>query len=204
MRHFILLLLSTSLFASSFIPKEFEAKLDQVVKRRVANKISKEPLKLKYKYPKNIAMYLDNMTYICNAQTTWRYTPEFIEGQKGEVNIGKSSKYCFSSIFDALKYGFKKNDIYVVKKDIKNSIVVFEFKDKAQKSLSISSIEFKFDKKISNALTLKDVKTMKIKYPQKSKKDTLYEIKKISTSVNYTDADFIFNIPKNTKKVYLN
>lgn len=199
----IISLISSFTFASNFIPKEFEANLNQIVKSRIGNKVSKQPLKLKYKFPKNVAMYVKDMTYICNSETTWRYVPPFIETQKGDVFIGKSSKHCFSTVFDTLKYGFKKNSVYSVVKNEKESSVNFEFSKKAQESLGVKSIEFKFDKKISDGLGLKDVTVMKLKYAQGSKKDTVYEVNKVKTDVEFKSSDFVFNIPKNTKKSYL-
>lgn len=218
----LLVLFSSFSFAASFIPKEFEANLEQIVKRRLTKSVVKQPLVLKYKYPKNISMKLENMTYICNSETTWRYTPPFIKTQKGDVTIGKSSKYCFSTIFDALRYGFEKNSVYSVVKDEKKSVVHFNFSQRAQDELGIRSIEFKFDKKINDSLTLSDVKLMTIKHQQitktkkneKSKKkitvkrrslkkDIVYTVKNVKTNTKFKSSDFVFDIPKNTTKTYM-
>ncbi len=216
----ILVLFSSLSFAASFIPKEFEANLEQVVKSRIG-KTSKKALALKYKFPKNIVMDLKGMTYVCNSETTWRYVPPFVKTQKGDVFIGNSSKYCFYHIFDSLKYGFKKNSVYTVVKDEKKSMVHFNFSSGAQDELGgISSIEFKFDKKISDDLSLADVTVMRIKHKEivskesktklsktvkrkKVKKDIVYNIKNVKTDTKFKSSDFVFTIPKNTTKTYL-
>ena len=85
----------------------------------------------------------------------------------------------------------------------KESSVSFLFNPKAQESLGVKSVDFKFDKKISDKLTLKDVLTMKLTYAQSSKKDAVYEVNKVITDIKLESSDFVFNIPKKTKKTYL-
>lgn len=196
-----ILLISMNLIASSFIPEQFEAELIKLTVSRL-KKTVREPLRLKYKFPKNIAMYIESMTYICNSMTSWRYVPPFIEGEKGDVYIGKSSSHCFSELFDSLKHGLKENNIYDIKKDIKNLTISFIFKS-GEKNNGVDSVDFIFNQALTEQLTLVDVKKMIIKYKANTQKPATYEIKKISANVKLASTDFIFVIPKNTKEIYL-
>lgn len=192
----VLLILSFSLYASEFIPKQFEAEIEQVVKKRRLSKRKPrvETLNLKYKYPQNIIMSTKNTTIVCNSNMTWIYTPAIVDGQKGTVNIDKSKDICFSSILDSLKYGLKTNKEYVVTKNIKESSIELKFKNKNFKSIVLT-----FEKALNKKLTLKDVIQMKI--VENNGKYKVLNIKKVSTNVRYSDADFVFKIPKNTNRI---
>lgn len=141
---FLLLMLADSSFAG-FLPKAFEGDFIQIKKTRRSTK--ETPVKIKYLYPKNIRMSVldkDNaVTYVCNAKKTWIYSPPFMEGEKGSVREGASSKYCYSKIFDALSRGLKTNKIYTVKK-LKGNEFKLSFTKSAAEEIGFGEIEINF------------------------------------------------------------
>ncbi|MCT4642211.1 MAG: hypothetical protein N4A33_07915 [Bacteriovoracaceae bacterium] len=189
-------------FAKDFIPKKFEASIEQIVVKRIGKKIVRQPLSLKYSFPKNIVMKTKDITYVCNSQTTWRYIPPFIQGQKGECSVGNSNKYCFSKVFDALSSGLKNNKLYVVKRNNKKSFLEIIFNQEASRELGLKSILFFTNKKLSTLNSILEVSKMVLKHNQKQQ-DDIYEIKSIRINNNLKNQDFIFQIPKNTNVNYL-
>ena len=119
----------------------------------------------------------------------------FIEGEKGEVKVGDSSKYCYVKLFDALNRGLKSNDLYKVK--LNKQTAELDFTTKATAQTQIKKVILSFDKENSKNLTIKDVKKMEFWDTQK-KKPTVFRFKSIDTKAKLDFIDFEFKIPENT------
>ena len=185
--------------ATRFLPKSFEAELEQVVHLVTSNSESITPVKMKYMFSNNLYFEVKSedtpVTYICNKEKTWVYNPPFIEGEKGEVKVGDSSKHCYVKLFDALSNGLKPNKLYDVKK-IKNSARLF-FNKKAKAQTKIKEIILKFNKKPNSKVSIKDVVQMEV-WDLERKKPTIFRFKKINTKAKIDFMDFEFKVPENT------
>lgn len=186
--------------ATNFLPKSFEADLEQVVHLVTSNKESKTPVKMKYLFSNNLYFEVKSeetpVTYICNKDKTWVYNPPFIEGEKGEVKVGNSSKHCHVKLFDALSNGLKSNKIYTVKQIKKGVHLSFSKKARAQTQIKKVRIYFKnhINEKVAS---LTDVNKMEI-WDIERKKPTVFRFKKINTEAKVKLKDFSFIIPENT------
>jgi len=181
-----------------FLPKQFEANLEQVVFSSVHNKEIKTPVKMKYLFPNNIYFSVTGenpVIYVCNEKQTWMYNPPWDPSEKGEVKIGDSSKYCYVKLFDALSNGLKQNNLYKVVSKSNQSTLTFNKKAKSQ--LNISKVEMEFNKKVVDSLTVDDLKIMKVYYLDKEK-PVSFIFNDISKSLKLKKEDFIFKVPKNT------
>lgn len=185
--------------ATRFLPKSFEAELVQVVHLVTSNRESITPVKMKYMFSNNLYFEVKSedapVIYICNKKKTWIYNPPFIEGEKGEVKVGDSSKHCHVKLFDALSNGLKSNKIYDVKKT-KTGVRLF-FNKKAKAQTKIKEIVLTFKKGIQNNLTIKDVFQMDV-WDVERKEPTVFRFKKINTEAKVDFKDFEFKVPDNT------
>ena len=185
--------------ATRFIPKSFEADLEQVVFSVTFNKESVTPVKMKYKFSNNLYFNVQSeetpVIYICNKEKTWIYNPPFIEGEKGEVKVGDSSKYCYVKIFDALNKGLKTNDLYEVKQQKRGARLTF--KKEAVAQTGIKEVALTFKSTWHKGLSITDVEKMEI-WDTEKKKPTVFRFKKINTNAEIDFMDFEFKIPENT------
>jgi outer membrane lipoprotein-sorting protein len=181
-----------------FLPKAFEANLDQIVFSSVKNKEVKTNVSMKYMFPSNIVFNVEGqapVTYVCNNETTWMYNPPFMEGEKGSVKVGSSSKYCYVKLFDALSNGLKNNKLYTVEK--KKKIAHLSFLEKAKAQLNITKVDITFKNLINKKSVVSDIDFMTVYYVGKSK-PIKFGFKKINTKSKLKKSDFVFNVPKNT------
>ncbi len=193
-----LLFMADIAFAARFLPKAFEANIEQVHISGIRKKKVTVPVQIKYLFPNNIYYNVQGKSpvlYICNKTTTWKYNPPFIKGSKGECSVGSSSKYCYVKIFDALSNGLKSNKLYAVTLAEKKANLVFT--EKASAQLSIKNVEILFKEKAIQKLVAKDIESMKIFYLNKTKPVT-FIFKSIVENKALVEKDFVFDIPKNT------
>ncbi len=183
---------------AKFLPKSFEAKLDQIVFSSVKNKEIKTDVSMKYMFPSNIVFDVEGLTpvtYVCNKETTWMYNPPFMDGEKGTVKIGNSSKYCYVKLFDALSKGLESNELYKVVRSKK--IANLSFLEQAKAQLNISKVDIIFKKEVNKNSKLSDIDYMTVYYIGK-KVPVKFAFKKINTKSKLKKADFVFDVPENT------
>lgn len=185
--------------ATRFLPKSFEANLEQVVHLITSNKESITPVKMKYMFSNNLYFNVLSedtpVIYICNNKKTWKYNPPWDPSEKGEVIVGDSSKHCHVKLFDALSNGLKDNELYKVKKNKKNALLTFSKIATAQ--TQITKIQINFKDKVSESSTIKNVSEMTI-WQLDKKKPLVFRFKKINTQAKIDFMDFEFKIPENT------
>ena len=186
--------------AKSFLPRSFNADIEQqtksVIKLKKGNKeiVKKYDVVVKYLFPSNVYLKVEDSTYVCNKNKTWLYTPPVIEGEKGEVKIGSSSKYCYSKLFDALSNGLSNNKIYSTKKS-KNTATL-SFSTKAQDQLQMTKVELLFEK-LNTKSRFSDIKEMRM-FKVGEKNPTIFVFKSLNRKVKLKASDFEFQVPKNT------
>ena len=190
--------------AKSFLPKSFEATLEQqnisIIKmgkdnKKIHKKIFKSDIEMKYMFPSNIVFDVkDQILYVCNSKKTWAYTAGSF-GENGELTVGDSSKYCYSKIFDALANGLENNKLYTVSTKGKQSLLKFD--EKAQNQLSILKINLDFKEKVNSKTSIENLISMELYYKGK-KSPTKFIFKSLNLETKNKKKDFVFLPPKNT------
>lgn len=184
-------LISSPLLAG-FLPQSFEADFADVRGKKSI------PVTIKYKFPKQIYYEVKGdapLLYVCNEKKTWKYTPPFIEGEKGELAVGDSGQFCYSRIFDALAKGLSSNDLYTVSK--KGELAVLTFKADSKKQLGLSKIEISFDRPVAKAESLENAKELKMFLSNKPEPVKLV-MKTYKKNPDFKKDQFSFTPPKNT------
>ena len=198
---FLLLILLETSFAGKFLPNAFEAQFDQQKMKKLKKSSSNvvvSQIEIKYKFPSNINFKTigDSETqYVCNQDMVWIYTPPFIPGEKGEVRVGNSSKFCYSKIFDALSHGLKTNKLYKVKK-VSDRLYDLMFSEKAQSQIPYKkiSLEFKGQSSFQNISKISLFKEL-------DKSPVVLVTKSLVAKKNISQSEFEFKIPENTNKI---
>lgn len=177
---------------AGFLPSKFEASFDDV---RGKTKI---PVLIKYKYPQHIYYEVKGdaeLLYVCNPRKTWKYTPPWIEGEKGELAVGDSGQFCYSRIFDSLAKGLESNKLYKVAKNGKDATLSFSKDAKAQ--LGLEKIKITFKNSASKVKSLAEAEEMKMFLSNKPEPVKLI-LKKFDSSPTFKKDQFKFSPPKDT------
>lgn len=193
----LLFLFSSASASGAFLPKSFEAKFSDV---RGEKEI---PVKIKYSFPKKIYYEVEGETpllYVCNAEKTWKYTPPFMEGEKGELAVGDSSQFCYSRIFDSLSKGLSTNELYKV--TTKGKKAELSFKEKAKNQLGLEKIEIEFQKDVDKSSSLSDAKELKMFLSNKPEPVRLV-MKEYTKNPAFKKGQFSFSPPKNTNTIQM-
>lgn len=192
MKLFIIALFTFNCFAA-FLPSSFDAEFLDV---RGEKEI---PVNIKYKFPKQIYYEVKGDTpllYVCNEKKTWKYTPPFIEGEKGELAVGDSGQFCYSRIFDSLSQGLIDNKLYKTKKSGNKAIL--NFTKKATDQLGLEKIEIVFGKKFESHTSMSEAKSLKL-FLQNKAEPVFLKLVKIDINPKLGSEMFKFSAPENTK-----
>jgi outer membrane lipoprotein-sorting protein len=195
---FILFFISITVQAS-FLPDQFHASYVEVTKSlRGKEKLSPERT-ISYLYPGHIRIdSLPNFIIVVNPQKIWRYTPAFNPKEQGEVRIFKTESNVFVKFFDALKAGLIDNNLYKV--SVLNEKAELSFKEDVIKQIGIVMAQLVFNNPITLQETkFKDLKTMNLTY--EDGKVVVLKFNKVDDQKKISKADFIFDIPQNTKEI---
>ncbi len=117
-----------------------------------------------------------------------------MEGEKGLLKKGSSSKYCYSKIFDSLNKGLVDNKLYKVKK-AKNDLFNIFFEPKARKQLGVTKMSLKFDGKKRK---FQNISILKLFY-QGEKNPVLLKRKTLKVKKKFPKGTFSFKTPSNTE-----
>ena len=184
--------------AVSFVPKTFSSSYEETFKSLVTGKEKKSKGSLSYQYPKRIRLEKKDSLFISNKDTTWFYTPPFLEGEEGQVVIQSSANLPLMNLLDVLHQGLEENRFYVT--HLQTNGIVIKFKKSAQKIFKLEKAEL---------LPQKDFKLKSLGFDQVSQIKLYYlngqviEIKLTGLKLNRTFAAdyFVFKKPENTKVI---
>jgi len=180
----------------NFVPKNFSMKFKQVHKSSLTGKDRTALGSLNYSYPGKIRLQTkipDDMTLVANGKTTWHYVPPFMEGESGHLTIQRGKSNTLSAFFDLIKKGLVSNSQYTVKK--KNNMYEIQFNKESLEKIGIKKTDLYF-KKTTN---FSDLGELVITYSDN--KLTKFIFTKIDTDVKFSDKEFVFQQPKNTKVI---
>lgn len=194
-----MLALVDSSFAG-FMPKAFEGEFVQIQPTKNPNRKNREvKTSISYAKPRNFRMHSQDQNgqdtlFICNKDKTWFYSAPFMEGSKGQLKVGDTSRFCYVKIFDALNKGLKSNALYTVKK-LGERKYQLNFNKEAAKEVQFNKVELTFD---DMPLNFRNIESMTMYAP--SKKDPFVLKRKSIDIKNSLDSSlFTFKAPANTE-----
>lgn len=182
------------------MPNSFSAKFVQKVVSEISGKEIQSQGSIDYLYPGRIRFEVKEggaSLFVSNKKMSWYYTPPFIDGEKGQVQIQSSDNLFLSKFFDSLKNGLKNNELYSVNKK-KNQIEII-FNKNISQSVGLKKATFPEVKDTSKVKTLDELKVM-ILTKNDNKKVTL-EFSDFKKDVSFHDSFFIFTPDKNTSVI---
>lgn len=186
-----------------FMPKAFQGEFVQL--KPTSNprkKFIEIPTSISYQKPRNFRMHSkggdQNNLYICNAEVTVNYTPPFIEGKKGTMRKGNSSKFCYVKIFDALNKGLVSNNIYTVEK-LSEREYRLSFKTDAAREIQFDRVDLKFD---DMPLNFRNIESLTM-YTSSKKEPFILKRKSINIENKLDQSLFTFKVPANTDTILM-
>ncbi|MBF0299790.1 MAG: outer membrane lipoprotein carrier protein LolA [Oligoflexia bacterium] len=193
----------------TFIPKSFKAQFEQSFSSSLNGKLRSGNGIFSYMYPGRIRLEIlepnsDRSTFVCNSKKSWYYNPPFDETEKGQVTIQSSDKLNIVKFFDTMSVGLKSNKRFDVKesKKQKETFIEIVFKGKTVNEIGVKSAKIfpkDYDK---NEINLKNIQFnsiggIELTYPDEKKVRLTF--KNIEENVTFSEKDFEFIIPANTK-----
>ncbi len=138
----------------------------------------------------------DPSSVVSNGVKSRRYTPPFIEGEQGEVEISKANELPVTKFLKTLKRGLQKNPSF--KTSAKGSDITLTMNEPWRKNLGIKQVILKL-KDASKSSTLADVSELEIFYSNNNQMK--WNFKEFKAQPSFEKSHFDFQIPPKTKVV---
>lgn len=181
--------------AFAFLPKSFEAQVEQEQKSSLSGSVRKSQGQMFYRYPGQMRFEIkgiDEVIFVTNGKRTWYYTGPFVEEEPGELTISDDGPNVLTKFFDSFSQGLVTNELYSVKKE-KNSALV-EFSKSMQSELGVKTATFTFK---SAKLEFSEIE--KIILVQEDQREIIIHLKNLSLDKKIEESVFQFTAPANTK-----
>ena len=182
---------------TSFLPKSFSANFEQSFKSAISGKKKSSTGEISYLYPGNLKLEVnkpDREIFVSNSKKTYIYTPPWIEGEQGQVQIRITQSFGPARFFDILKNGLVNNKFYNVTKDKKISVIHFKKEIIEKLKFREARLQFHSVKRSFDAIS-----TIKLIY--KDGKSVDITLSKLNTKISLPQSHFHFKVPANTKIV---
>lgn len=192
------LLLSSLAARADFLPASFSADYEESFISSATGKERKSFGRIDYQYPRRIFFEVvspDPTTFVSNSQTSWHYTPPFIEGEEGNVTVQGADELPLTKFLDALKHGTKSNSAYTTKAVGQN--LTLSFSPAFQKQLQMSQAVLLAAGDAVKATALGDFKELLLEY--KNGKKVRMKFLAFRPGVSFPADHFDFKIPPKTK-----
>jgi len=193
------LLLLQSALASEFLPASFLIEYTESFKSISKGGNVKYQGRFSFSYPDKFRLDVtdpDPSSVVSNGVKSWRYTPPFIEGEQGEVEISKASDLPVTKFLKTLKKGLQKNPSF--KTQIKGTDITLTMNEPWRKNLGIKQVLLKL-KDSSQSKTLADVSELEIFYSNNNQMKWVF--KEFKALPAFDKNHFDFQIPAKTKVV---
>lgn len=198
LRFFKMVILASGLLngsAFAFLPKSFEAKIEQEQKSSLSGTTRKSQGQMFYRYPGQMRFEIkgtDEVVFVTNGKRTWYYTGPFVEEEPGELTISDEGPNVLTKFFDSFSRGLVTNDLYTVKKEA--SLALVEFSKNMQSELGVKTATFSFK---SKKLDFSEIQ--KITLVQEDQREIVIHLKNLSIDKKIDQSIFQFTAPPNTK-----
>ena len=152
--------------ASDFLPASFVIDYTESFKSISKGGNVKYQGRFSFSYPDKFRLDVtdpDPLSVVSNGVKSWRYTPPFIEGEQGEVEITKANELPVTKFLKTLKKGLHKNPSF--KTVFKAKDITLTINEPWRKNLGIRQVLLKVKEgDASQAKSLADVSELEIFY----------------------------------------
>ncbi len=194
-----ILLVTVSAARAAFLPPTFSAEYEERFISSTDGKERKSNGKLDYQQPRHVRFEVlapDPSTFVANPQTSWYYTPPFIEGEEGQVVVQKSAGLPFARFLDALVAGAKSNAGYDAV--TKGDLLTLTFKGKMKQELQLAQAILRAKGgDATKAVDLGDFEAVSLIHGNGKKVEMRFSTFK--RDVKFPTGHFVFVIPPKTK-----
>jgi len=194
-------MLLQSVYASDFLPSRFLIEYTESYKSISKGGNVKYQGRFSFSYPDKFRLDVlepDPSSVVSNGVKSWRYTPPFIEGEQGEVEVTKASDLPVTKFLKTLKKGIQKNPSF--KTVFNKGGITLTMNDPWKKNLGIKKVLLKVKSgEASKAKSLADVSELEIFYSNNNQMKWLF--KEFNANPSMDAKYFDFQIPTNTKVV---
>lgn len=194
------ILISLSVFSQSFFGDGLSLKYVEI-SASITGKKNETIGNVDYKYPSHLRIEILRphlAAFVTNKNQAWHYQSPVIETEKGHVRISKGGNFPqLLKIFDSLHTGLKINETYEYSNDGREISLVI--KEKMKKEFGLEKILLKSSKGTKDLKKLEEVEELVIN--QTDKKVKTMKFLEFKDDVNFWKDHFIFQIPKNTKRM---
>lgn len=184
---------------AAFLPASFSAAYEERFISSTDGKERKSNGKLDYQQPRHVRFEVlapDPSTFVANPQTSWYYTPPFIEGEEGQVVVQKSAGLPFARFLDALAAGAKSNAGYDA--TLKDDTLTLTFKGKMKQELQLAQAALRARSgDAAKASDLGDFEAVHLVYGNGKKVEMRFS--SFQREVKFPTGHFVFVIPPKTK-----
>lgn len=194
----LLVLLTTSAFAKSFMPSSFSSNFEESFISAATGKEKKSFGKIDYKYPGNIHYEKtspDPSTFVSNPQKSWYYVPPFVQGEHGQVTIQKSSKLPLTKFLDSIKNGVEGSKIFGHKYQGKELVLIFD--KTIQKEMTLKQVTLTATKDAKLVQSLNEFEKLTLMYVDGRK--VFLKLIDLKENTSFPANHFQFTVPPKTR-----
>lgn len=193
-----LCLISTQVFAKSFMPASFTANFEESFHSLASGKEKKSYGKIDYKFPGNILLEKtspDPSTFVSNPEKSWYYVPPFVPGEQGQVTIQKSNKLPLTKFLDSIKNGIEGSKLFTA--EYKGHDLVLTFKKDVEKEMTLKEVVLTSSKEAKDVASLSEFHKLTLVYADGRKVNLKFI--DLKQDVTFPASHFSFNVPAKTK-----
>lgn len=199
MKTFILslVLLPTLCWTKTFVPISFTANYEENLVS-VTGKTKKSFGKVDYKFPGHLRFEVTSPVaslFVVNPKKTWFYQPAFVEGEKDQVTIQKTSNLPLIKFLDSVKDGLENSKLFTTKFE-KNDLVL-SFVPSAQKEMGFLEVVLHAKTEAKDIKELKGFENITLKHTNKNK--TTIRLIDLKENVTFPSDHFEFRPSPSTK-----
>ena len=194
---FLILFPVLSSYAKSFVPASFSANYEESL-TSATGRVKKSFGKVDYQYPGHLRFEVTSPVpslFVVNPDKTWFYQPAFVEGEKDQVTIQRSSNLPLIKFLDSVKDGPTESKLFKTRYE-KNEMIL-TFQKEAQKEMGLEEVILHSSSDAKNIKELKGFENLTLKHTNKNK--TSIRLIDFKEQVNFSSQHFIFTPSANTK-----
>jgi outer membrane lipoprotein-sorting protein len=203
MKFFILMILifPSLLLANNFVPSSFTANYEENL-LSATGKIKKSFGKVDYKYPGHLKFEVTSPVaslFIVNPKKTWFYQPAFVQGEKDQVTVQKSSNLPLIKFLDSVKNGPENSKLF--KTNYNQHDLILTFEKNVQKEMGFEEVILHATSEAKGVKELKGFEKITLKHLNKN--TTNIRLIHFKENVSFPDNYFQY-VPSSQTKVMSN
>jgi outer membrane lipoprotein-sorting protein len=194
---FALALFPLHSWSKTFVPTSFSANYEESL-TSVTGKAKKSFGKVDYKFPGHLRFEVTSPVpslFVVNPKKTWFYQPAFVQGEKDQVTIQKTSSLPLIKFLDSVKDGIENSKLFTTKFE-KNDLIL-SFLPTAQKEMGFEEVILHAKVEAKEVKELKGFENITLKHTNKNK--TSIKLLDLKENVSFPLDHFEFKPSPNTK-----